>query len=241
MTTERHGRIRVDRRTTIKWLAATMAAANASCGSNAKFIGDEIPPSPNAGDALLGVARASDVSGYGTDPDLMNPVVPWSKTMTAAQLETSAALCDFILPADDQSPASSTVGVADFVDEWISAPYAQQQNDREIILAGLEWLEQQSRSRFGKPFASAGNDQAAELLDSIAYPERAAAILPGLVDFLERFRYLVVGAFYTTEAGMSDIGYVGNVPIGGDYPDPSDEAMTHLAGVLKKLGLDFPA
>jgi hypothetical protein len=130
--------------------------------------------------------------------------------------------------------------VHDFIDEWISAPYAQQRHDREIILAGLEWLEQQSRSRYGKSFASAENDQAIELLDLIAHPSQAAAELTNFVEFFDRFRYLAVGAFYTTEAGIEDIGYVGNVPISGAYPGPSDEAMAHLGGVLEQLGLRMP-
>lgn len=230
-------RIRVDRRTTIKWLAATMVAANTGCASTAKFLGEEIPPELNAGEILLGVARIPDTTGYGSDPDLSNPVVPWSRTMTTAQLETSAVLCDLILPADARSPAASEVGVPDFIDEWVSAPYPRQQNDRHIILAGLEWLERQSRTRFDTSFVSAAEADATALLDDIAVPSSAA---PDLGDFFERFRYLSVGAFYTTEAGTDDIGYIGNVPIGGNYPGPSDEAMAHLAGVLEQLGLSLP-
>lgn len=214
-----------------------MVAANAGCGSSAKFLGEEIPAELNAGEILLGVARIPDATGYGTDPDLSSPVVPWSRTMTTAQLETSAALCDFILPADVQSPAASEVGVHDFIDEWVSAPYPQQQRDRQIILGGLEWLERQSRTRFNTSFASAAEADATALLDNIAYADSAAA---DLGNFFERFRYLAVGAFYTTEAGTDDIGYIGNVPIGGNYPGPSDEAMAHLAGVLEQLGLSLP-
>jgi len=217
-----------------------MVAANSGCSSSAKFLGDEIPPVNDAGGLLLGAAAKADNIAYGTDPDLANPVVPWSRTMTAAQLRTSAALCDHILPADDRSPAASEVGVHDFVDEWISAPYAQQQKDREIILSGLEWLERQSRTRFGTTFADAGDDQATRLLDTIAYPGQAGAGPGGQVEFFARFRYLAVGAFYTTEEGTADIGYVGNVPIIGDYPGPSDAAMAHLAGVLEQLGLSLP-
>jgi hypothetical protein len=40
---------------------------------------------------------------------------------------------------------------------------------------------------------------------------------------------------------MEDVGYIGNVPISGEYPGPSKDAMTHLAGVLKQLGLPLPA
>ena len=38
---------------------------------------------------------------------------------------------------------------------------------------------------------------------------------------------------------MDDIGYLGNVPINGDYPGPSEEALAHLDGVLVALGLSL--
>jgi len=238
MSEQQGNRIRVDRRTTIKWLAATMVAASSGCSSNARFVGEEIPPRP--ANALLGVAGIPDGVAIGTDPDLVNPVLPWARTMTGAQLETSATLCDLILPADDQSLAASTVGVPDFVDEWISAPYAAQQSDREVILAGLEWLEQQSRENYGTAFADLGEQQASELLDRIAWPDRLTPDLDEQGRFFARFRYVAVGAYYTTETGMEDIGYIGNVPIGGEYPGPSEEALAHLAGVLVSLNLESP-
>lgn len=236
MSIQRQNPIRVDRRTTIKWLAATMAAAYTGCSSDEKYLGDEIPATRGA--PLLGVAAKHDGMAYGGDPDRMNPVVPWSRTMTDAQLQTASALCDLILPEDDRSPAASAVGVPDFIDEWVSAPYPQQQDDRELVLAGLEWLEQQSRERFGSSFAAAGGGRQTEIVDGIA--GEVAAELAAQAEFFRRFRYLAVGAFYTTEAGMADVGYIGNVAIAGDYPGPSDEAMTHLAGVLEQLGLDMP-
>jgi hypothetical protein len=126
--------------------------------------------------------------------------------------------------------------VPDFIDEWVSAPYAQQQEDRELIVDGLERLEEQSRQRFDVSFAFASEPQKTELVDSIA-----GGSGPEPAKFFSRFRYLTVGAFYTTEAGARDVGYIGNVPIAGEYPGPSDEAMAHLAGVLEQLGLPLPA
>lgn len=237
MTDERDEGLRVDRRTTIKWLAATMAAGYAGCTADDKRLGDEIPATRET--AFLGTAARPGTAGYGTDPDLVNPVVPWPRTMTEAQLRTTAALSDLILPEDERSPSASAVGVPDFIDEWVSAPYPQQRDDRERILAGLEWLEQQSRDRFGTAFANAGEDQQSAVVDAIAYPD-AAANLDEQAEFFRRFRYLAVGAFYTTEAGIEDVGYIGNVPIAGPYPGPGDEAMVHLAGVLKQLGLSLP-
>ena len=223
-------RPRVDRRTTLKWLAATMAAAQAgACSRRGKELGDEIPPV----EAQPAVPAAA--AGYGADPDLSAPAVPWPRTMTAAQLDTAAALSDLILPADERSPAASTLGVPDFIDEWISAPYPQQLEDRAVILAGLAWFEQQSQARYGRAFAGLQGERQAALLESLA----TGAAQPAAPDaFLDRFRHVVVGAYYTTDPGSADLGYIGNVPIAGEYPGPSTEALEHLDRVLAQLGLE---
>ncbi len=238
MSKPRQNIVRVDRRTTIKWLTATMAAANAGYASGQRSVGEEIPPRP-AG-PLLGAAEATDGVTIGTDPGLMNPVIPWARTMTDAQLDVAARLCGLILPSDDRSPAASALGVPDFIDEWVSAPYAAQQRDREQILPGLEWLERQSLASYGDSFTRVSEEQASDLLDRIAWPHKLA---PGLEEqgrFFDRFRSVAVGAYYTTATGMAEIGYLGNVPISSDYPGPDAEAMEHLAGVLESLNLTLP-
>lgn len=222
--------MRVDRRTTLKWMAAAMAAANAGCGPDR---GDGVPPTGR----LLGTPRPVDGAGYGVDPDVVSPAVPWSLTMTTPQLDVATVLCDMILPADERSPSASEVGVADFVDEWISAPYPRQRDDREVILDGLEWLEAESRARYDTGFALATAADRSFLVDGLAWPGRGAATTERLQDFFRRFRFLAVGAYYSTEAGMKEAGYTGNVAITGEYPGPSDEAMAHLESVLDKLGL----
>ena len=123
----------------------------------------------------------------------------------------------------------------------MSAPYDEQQGDRELIFAGLEWLERESRDRFGASFVSANEGEQSQLADELAAPGGARPELGEQARFFDRLRYLAVGAYYTTEAGMKDVGYIGNVPIAGAYPGPSDEALAHLAGVLKHLGLRMPA
>ena len=232
-------RIRIDRRTTIKWLAATMAVAHTGCSHSEKNVGDEIPPMHTTSGPLLGEASPINGTGYGTDPDMMNPSVPWSRTMTDEQIQAATSLCDMIIPADEHSPEASAVGVPDFIDEWISAPYDQQQSDREYILAGIEWLEQISRREFGAGFTDISDEQRAKLIDPIAIPGESAENLSDQIEFFRRFRFLTVGSFYSSDAGMKDVGYVGNVAIAGEYPGPSDEAMVHLAGVLERLDLSL--
>lgn len=223
-------RFRVDRRTTLKWLAATMAAAQAGCGRDETFQGSEIPS-----------LKAAPVAGggYGKDPSLIDPAVPWPRTLNDAQLEIVSALADLVLPEDEHSPAASAVGVPDFIDEWVSAPYPQQREDRGVVLAGLEWLDSESRDSHGTGFAAASAERQSAIVGRIA-PGPASPELETQAEFFRRFRYLAAGAFYTTEPGMRDVGYVGNVAIAGSYPGPNEEALAHLAGVLERLGLTWP-
>jgi len=54
--------------------------------------------------------------------------------------------------------------------------------------------------------------------------------------FWKKFRGLTIGAYYTTEAGFKDIGYIGNVPRSSD-PGPSAEVKAVLEREFQKLGL----
>ena len=90
------------------------------------------------------------------DPDLVNPELLWAKLLTAEERATAAAVCDVIIPADERSPAASAVGVHDFVDEWVSAPYPRQKEDRQIVRGGLAWINTEAHKRFGTPLRRAG-------------------------------------------------------------------------------------
>jgi hypothetical protein len=208
----------MDRRTTIKWMfaaAATMPSIEFSFGAES---------------AARDVATAQ--AGYGTDPDLMKewkPGAPWPLTLNANARLTVAALCDLIIPADEVSPAASSVGVVDFIDEWISAPYPQQRGDRALILPGLTWIESEAQARFGKAFPALSAAQREAIANDICSQSKAAPEAATAAKFFAKFRDLTAGGFYTTPVGMKDIGYVGNVPMEKFEGPP--------AAVLKKMGL----
>ena len=209
----------MDRRTTIKW----MFAAAATVPSLQTFAYE---PQPQARDV------AKDQAGYGTDPDLVKewkPGGPWPLTLGVAARLTTAALCDLIIPADNSSPAASAVGVVDFIDEWISAPYPQQRGDREIVLPGLTWIEAEAQSRFSKAFAALDQAQKEAIANDICSPAKAAPQFVAAAKFFAKFRDLTAGGFYTTPVGMKDIGYVGNVAL-AKFDGPP-------LAVLKKVGL----
>ena len=175
---------------------------------------------------------------YGTDPIVSNPTVPWPLTLSDAQRDQVAVLSDIICPADERGPAATDVGVPDVIDEWVSAPYSSQQRDRVEIINGLQWLDDEAQLRYGGNFVSASDSQQIEIIEDIAYrsqcdvPEFALA-----ARFFSRIRRLVFGAYFTSPEGIEDIGYVGNVPIAGEYPGPTDEAMEHIREVADILGL----
>jgi len=210
---------RISRREALQWVmtaSAAMALAPTSFGADAANPG------------------AAPVTGkpYGTDPLLNHTYKPgdlWPLTLSAPQRQTVSALADVILPADDKSPAASAVGVTDFIDEWISAPYPVQTKDRATVLNGLDWLDAESKRLHGGTFTSINDSQKTALIQSIAHADQASADGTGGAAFFKTFRGLVMTGFFTTPAGMKDIGFVGNTPL-TRFAEPPKEA-------LQKLGL----
>jgi hypothetical protein len=205
---------RLDRRDAIKWMMAAAAAAS---------VADRI---------AFGAAAAKSATGYGSDPDLLKTYKPgdlWPLTFTPAQRASAAALCDVILPADAKGPAASTVGVHDFIDEWISAPYPGHDTDRKIVLDGLAWLEAEAQKRFKNGFVNLVARQKNAICDDICYAPEAKPEFRQAAQFFRKFRDLASGGYYSTPEGMKDIGYTGNVVL-DKFEGPPPE-------VLKKLGL----
>jgi Gluconate 2-dehydrogenase subunit 3 len=210
----------MDRRTTIKWMLAASAAM--------PFASDRAQSGRVAG-------AAGVPGGYGTDPDLVKRYQRgdfWPLLLNPAQRRTATALCDVILPADDRSRSASGVGVVDFLDEWVSAPYPRQQQDHALVVEGLGWMDAEAARRFAKPFADLSQSQQHAICNDICLAEGATPPFVQAARFFARYRDLTAAGFYMTPEGSADIGYIGNVPrLTFDGP-PID--------VLRKLGLAPP-
>ena len=222
--------ITVDRRVTLQWLLGAVAASGVPL--NGAYAAAPVAPVAPVDPAWPKTTPAAVVApGYGTDPTLLEPVVPWPRTLSAAQLRTVAALCDTILPAEGPHPAPSAIGIQDFIDEWVSAPYPEQSSDRPLLLAGLAWVDDAAQARHGRRYAALDQPARAAILGDAVRAD------PNGRRFLDRMKFLTTGAYYTSEPGVAELGYVGNVALEGDYPGPSPEALAHLDGVLATLKL----
>jgi hypothetical protein len=172
---------------------------------------------------LRALTPAGTTPGLGFDPDLLKKEIPWPRLLTEGEKRIVAALADVILPADEFGPAASAVGVPDFIDEWVSAPYEQQVKDRKIIREGLAWLETEARQRFSdRGFAECSTEQQTTLATEIVTdgtPARKQAR-----SFFMLFRDRAAGGYYTTPEGWKAIGYTGNVAM-TEFPGPPPEAL----------------
>jgi hypothetical protein len=118
----------------------------------------------------------------------------------------------------------------EFLDEWISAPYEAQQGDRKEMLEGLVWLDRESQQRFSQAFADLSQARQTAIADDICWLAKAKEGHKQAASFFAKFRNLAAGGFYTTPAGMKDIGYRGNAPLLKFEGPPAD--------IRAKVGLD---
>ncbi|HZL34129.1 MAG TPA: gluconate 2-dehydrogenase subunit 3 family protein [Tepidisphaeraceae bacterium] len=215
---------RPTRRQAMQWVMAAVAAS----ALPTKGIARAAATVGNASSAA-GTGSAA-VKSYGFDPDLMKIYKPgdvWPLTFSNAQHKTAAALADMIIPRDRLGPAASEVGAVEMIDEWISAPYHEQQSDRPVILDGLAWLEAESNQRFKGTFAALSPKQQHAICDDICFTAAAKPKFRKPARFFSKFRDLCAAAYYATPAGWQAIGYVGNIAL-ASFEGPPPEVLERL-------------
>jgi len=145
---------------------------------------------------------------------------------TTHEMATIAVLSDIIIPKDDISGSATDAKVPDFI-EFIVKDMPHYQTP---VRGGLRWLDMQCFDRFQKAFKDCDAKQQIEMVDEIAYPEKAKPEVKQGVAFFNLMRNLTASGFYTTEMGVKDIGYAGNTP--NQWNGVPDE-------VLKQYGLSY--
>ena len=126
----------------------------------------------------------------------------------AHEKSTMVVLADLIIPKDAISGGASEAKVVDFIEFIVKDIPTHQLPMR----GGLKWLDLHCLNTYEKTFVDCTSAQQIEVLEQIAYPGKTKPELQQGEVFFSRMRDLVGTGFYTSEVGIKDLGYVGNVP-----------------------------
>jgi gluconate 2-dehydrogenase gamma chain len=130
------------------------------------------------------------------------------KFFTANEMAVITILGDIIIPKDAVSGSASDAKVPEFI-EFIVKDMPEHQVP---MRGGLRWLDMQCLKRFEKAFKDCSHTQQMEMVDEIAWPKKAKPGMHQGVSFFNLMRNLTATGFYTSEIGVKDVGYLGNVP-----------------------------
>jgi hypothetical protein len=117
-------------------------------------------------------------------------------------------LIDIILPADEVSGSASDSGVLPFLDFIVKDIESHQ----TPLRSGLGWMYREGMQRFEKNFNDLNDQEMIAIIDDIAYPEETKPEHKPGEKFFSLLRNLTLTGFYTSEMGVKDLGYQGNVP-----------------------------
>ena len=152
------------------------------------------------------------------------------KFFSAHEYATVRMLVDIVIPKDDRSGSATDAGVPAYIDYQLSVPETDE-GSRVAIRGGLAWLNTESRTRFRRNYASLSQAQRNQILDDIAWPDKAKPEFSHGVSFFSRMRDFVGSGFFSSAIGWKDLRYEGNVfnPDWKGCPEPA----------MKKLGVSF--
>ncbi len=149
----------------------------------------------------------------------------------AHEMATITVLGDIIMPKDAVSGSASDAKVPAFI-EFI----VKDMPDHQVpVRGGLRWLDLHCYKQHEKAFIECTKAQQLSIVDEIAYPDKAKPEVAQGVSFFNKMRDLVTTGFYTSEIGVKDLGYMGNVP--NQWNGVPDDVLKHhgLAYTEKEL------
>jgi gluconate 2-dehydrogenase gamma chain len=128
------------------------------------------------------------------------------KFFSKAEMDSLKVLVDIIIPADATSGSATQAGVPDFI-EFIVKDIPSHQTP---MRGGLMWVDNMAIKMFKVKFTALSSAQRIQIVDLIAYPEKAKPEHSQGVAFFNLLRNLTATGFFTSEMGLKDLGYAGN-------------------------------
>ena len=205
----------MDRRDSIKTILLGTFA-----GTTFAYAGCKYQPHP--------LPESTPLPDYGRTPEekKIDEQLMSETFFTAYEMSTIRRLCDIILPAEKELVSATQAGVPEFI-EFIVKDIPRHQLP---LRGGLMWLDAEANKKYENSFVNCSEKDQLQLIDRIAYEDKAQPEdLPG-VKFFNLMRDLTLTGFYTSREGINELGYQGNrANIWDGVPDE----------VLKKHGLEY--
>ena len=198
----------ITRRNALKIIGATPVAAGVALGESAAA--EQTPA--HSGHVMPATPAHQAMTAKSYAP----------KFFTPHEYATVTLLGDLIIPRDEKSGSASDAGVPQFIDFTMT----DRLNYQTPMRGGLNWLDHESRQRFGKSFIECAAADRAAILDDIAFPKKVKPELAQGAAFFSSFRDLVATGFFTSKIGIDDLQYLGNRP--NQWNGCPPECLEHL-------------
>jgi hypothetical protein len=146
---------------------------------------------------------------YGRTPEeeIVDQKLLKQQFLEGNELALIVVLANLILPPTNQGTIEQA-NVPEFI-EFMMKDFPDFQNP---IRGGLMWLNSYSNTKFEKSFINLSEIEQKSILDKIAFPDPNLDEQRHEVKFFSLLRNLVLTGYFTSEIGISEIGYVGNMP-----------------------------
>ena len=148
---------------------------------------------------------------YGRTPEekLYDDKLFAEKFFTNQELFTLDKICNLILPPNEFGSIrdAEVVQLIEFMAKDIPTY-------KEPLRNGLIWIDKESKKRFNNLFVDGEIAQQENIFDEIAYydPNKSISDYPEPVQWFNLVRNLTMTGYFTSEVGINELGYKGNIP-----------------------------
>ena len=169
---------------------------------------------------------------YGRTPDEIayDDKLFAQKFFTNKELSDLDKICNVILPPNEFGSIrdAEVVQLIEFMAKDIPSY-------QDPLRKGLDWINEESNSKFSKSFIELDDKSIKQIFDEIAFydPNSNMSDLSEPVQWFNLVRNLTMTGYFTSEVGIKELGYKGNMPNVWDCllytsPSPRDRSLSRM-------------
>ena len=130
-----------------------------------------------------------------------------------SELRTIERIANIIIPPNEFGNINDAgvVEMIEFIAKDWSTP-AHNNYGENVLRKGLIVLDNLFENKFNNKLTDCSDDQIKSIFDIISYNDGIEEDFKEAASFFATYRYMVVTGWFTSEVGMRDLGYKGNIP-----------------------------